>query len=124
MWDVTSVLVSVEKPLGDEYIPNKAPVERAIREDLQKASSFRVKYIPTPDGARMIFDRRYNTAAMLESYYGSSVDLLQRITWDPSDPNVLRVSMPGCVGWVHMAWQTDSSVWCVPLAMPLSTLCK
>ena len=30
----------------------------------------------------------------MESYYGSGMDFMGRITWDANDPNVLRLSMP------------------------------
>ena len=35
-WDVSSVLVSVETPLGDEFVTNKAAVERSIKQDLNR----------------------------------------------------------------------------------------
>lgn len=38
---------------------------------------------------------RYNTAAMMAAYYGQSINFSNRIDWNPSDPNVLRLSMPG-----------------------------
>ncbi len=35
-WDVVSVLVSVETPLGPQYVLNQAAVDRAVRDDLNK----------------------------------------------------------------------------------------
>lgn len=43
---------------------------------------------------RVIFDRRYNTASLLGAYYGPGTDFAGRITWNPEDPNVLRLSLP------------------------------
>lgn len=37
-WDVISVLTAVETPLGREFLPNPAAVDRAIREDLNAQS--------------------------------------------------------------------------------------
>jgi len=35
-WDVSSVLVSVETPLGDEFVANKAALDRSIQQDLNR----------------------------------------------------------------------------------------
>jgi hypothetical protein len=35
-----------------------------------------------PSG-KVVYDRRFNTAALLASYYGSNVDFAGRIDWDP-----------------------------------------
>ena len=35
-WEVSSVLVSVETPLGDEFLTNKAAVDRSIKQDLNR----------------------------------------------------------------------------------------
>lgn len=32
---------------------------------------------------KVIYDRRFNTTALLASYYGSNVDFAGRINWDP-----------------------------------------
>ena len=41
VWDVQSVLTSVETPLGPDFIQNKAAVDRAIKEDLNTESRYR-----------------------------------------------------------------------------------
>jgi hypothetical protein len=35
-----------------------------------------------PSG-KVVYDRRFNTAALLATYYGSNVDFAGRINWDP-----------------------------------------
>lgn len=41
---------------------------------------------------KVIFDRRFNVAAMMGQYYPSSkIDFAGRIQWDPNDPNILQV---------------------------------
>ncbi|KAF8060467.1 hypothetical protein HT031_004643 [Scenedesmus sp. PABB004] len=94
VWDVTSTLVSVSLPLGEELVPNLQAVRRAQAEDLDRPLTYQVAFVRGP-GGRVIFDRRFNTAALLKAYYGSSVDFAGRIRWDPSDPNELSLSMPG-----------------------------
>jgi hypothetical protein len=32
---------------------------------------------------RVVYDRRFNTSALLANYYGSNVDFAGRISWDP-----------------------------------------
>lgn len=41
-----------------------------------------VAFMRNPSGS-VIYDRRFNTAALLASYYGSNVDFAGRINWDP-----------------------------------------
>ena len=43
----------------------------------------------------VIYDRRFNTASLLAGYYGSGTDFAGRISWDPNNPNVLSLSLPG-----------------------------
>jgi hypothetical protein len=49
---------------------------------------------------RVIYDRRFNTAALLASYYGPKADFSGRIAWNPNDPNVLSLTVPGQGGRV------------------------
>lgn len=81
VWDVTSTLVSVELPEGEAVVPNIAAVRRAQQQDLQQPMQYQVAFMRNPDG-RVVYDRRFNTAALLASYYGSNVDFAGRIDWD------------------------------------------
>lgn len=94
-WEVTSVLLKVETPLGEEAVPNMESVQRAAREDLNRPQRYRVTFMANPRNGKVIFDRRFNTASMLEMYYGDTVNFDRRIDWNPADPNVLTLSMPG-----------------------------
>ncbi|KAJ9513817.1 hypothetical protein QJQ45_020893 [Haematococcus lacustris] len=94
-WEVTSVLVKVDTPLGPDMVPDQAVVERARREDLQRPVMYKVVAFRTNSQGEVVYDRAFNTAAMLSSYYDRSpADFLQRIRWNPDDPNVLQLSMP------------------------------
>jgi hypothetical protein len=79
---VTSTLVSVELPEGEEIVPNIASVRRAQQQDLQKPMQYQVAFMRNPSG-KVVYDRRFNTAALLASYYGSNMDFAGRIEWDP-----------------------------------------
>ncbi|KAL6757087.1 hypothetical protein V8C86DRAFT_2631863 [Haematococcus lacustris] len=93
-WEVTSVLVKVDTPLGPDMVPDQAVVERARREDLQRPVMYKVAFRTNSQG-EVVYDRAFNTAAMLSSYYDRSpADFLKRIRWNPDDPNVLQLSMP------------------------------
>jgi hypothetical protein len=41
-----------------------------------------VAFMRNPSG-KVVYDRRFNTAALLATYYGSNVDFAGRIDWDP-----------------------------------------
>lgn len=102
-------------------------VERARREDLNKPLTYQVAFIYPPGSAKddregdggsdggggdeastsgrdggssssVIYDRRFNMAALMVEYYGPDVDFSRRIRWDPSDPNVLELDAPGGLG--------------------------
>ena len=57
------------------------------------ACRYQVQFVPNRE-RKAIFDRRFNTATLLGMYY-PSVDFSQRIVWNPDDPNVLSLSVPG-----------------------------
>lgn len=90
---VTSVLTKLETPLGPDYIPDPRVIERARQEDLDRAMTYDVTFrLNSRD--QVIFDRAVNTANMLKVYY-ADVDFGRRIDWNPDDPNVLELTMPG-----------------------------
>ncbi|KAG1659433.1 hypothetical protein FOA52_001104 [Chlamydomonas sp. UWO 241] len=101
-WDITSELTSVEKLMGDEFIPNPAAVERAINEDLNRHTRYKVSFVRGPND-KVIFDRRFNTATLVGMYYPGThrlqrahrTDFNERIVWNMADPNVLLLSLPG-----------------------------
>jgi len=93
-WMVSSTLVSVETPLGDDFVPNKRVVDRARREDLNTMVSYRASFVSNADG-KVVFDRKYNTAALLRFYMGDAVRFEDRITWDINNPNDIKISLPG-----------------------------
>ncbi|GAX77373.1 hypothetical protein CEUSTIGMA_g4819.t1 [Chlamydomonas eustigma] len=96
VWDVSSVLVSVETPQGLDFVPNKESLKRAIDQDLKKEARYQVKYMTDPSGRpQTIFDRRFNTVSLLEMYYGEKTPIASRIEWNPQDPNIMKLDLPG-----------------------------
>ena len=91
---VRSTLTSVELPMGDSFVPDMAPINRARSADLNKPLDYRLAFTRGP-GGRLVLDRRYNTAALLAAYYGGFDDVLKTVSWNISDPNDLAVALPG-----------------------------
>ncbi|KXZ49476.1 hypothetical protein GPECTOR_21g702 [Gonium pectorale] len=83
-WEVTSVLVRVEMPLGEGAVPNPASVRRAEREDLDRPTRYRVAFVRN-GGGKVVYDRRY---------YDGTMSFDNRIQWNINDPNILTVNMP------------------------------
>lgn len=79
--------------MGEEFVPDMAPVKRARASDLNKPMDYRLAF--TRNGAgRPVLDRRYNTAALLAAYYGDLDAMLKTVAWDIGDPNDLAVALP------------------------------
>ncbi|KAG2439703.1 hypothetical protein HYH02_010582 [Chlamydomonas schloesseri] len=94
VWEVTSILTKVDTPLGEDAVPNLQAVRRAQREDLDRPTAYQVSF--TRNGAgRVVYDRAFNTAAMLSMYYDKTLSFKERIAWSIDDPNVLTLQMPG-----------------------------
>eukprot|EP00798_Chlamydomonas_sp_ICE-L_P008882 gene8882-3761_t len=75
VWDVMSELVKLELPMGKDFVPDMRLVDRANKDELNKPTKF-------------------NTASLIGMYYGDSMNVDDRITWNPEDPNVLLLSLP------------------------------
>lgn len=93
VWDVTSVLTKLDTPMGEEFVPDMKQVQRAATTELNQATRFQVKFVRNEAG-KVIFDRRFNTASLISMYYGDSLNMDDRITWNPEDPNVLLLALP------------------------------
>lgn len=113
VWDVESTLVSVETPLGLEFVPDSRVcitseqpqhdshtaqvVTRASREDLQRPIRYRMRFARNTEDA-IVPDRQFNTASLMSYYMGGPVEQYsQRITWAIEDPNVLQLDLPGAL---------------------------
>ncbi|KAG2499710.1 hypothetical protein HYH03_002645 [Edaphochlamys debaryana] len=97
VWDVVSVLVRLDTPLGAEGVPPaaQASVRRAQAQDLDKKTAYQVSFVRNRTG-KVVYDRRFNTASMLSMYYtGADMSFQERIVWDINDPNILSLRMPG-----------------------------
>ena len=71
-------------------------VERARREDLQKKIRYEVSYIKNKKG-KIIIDRRFNTASLMNLYLGQGTVEEQGVSWNPDDPNRLSFQLPGAL---------------------------
>eukprot|EP01026_Neomeris_dumetosa_P022542 TRINITY_DN1940_c0_g1_i5.p1 TRINITY_DN1940_c0_g1~~TRINITY_DN1940_c0_g1_i5.p1 ORF type:complete len:351 (-),score=47.98 TRINITY_DN1940_c0_g1_i5:238-1245(-) len=94
VWDVESVLVDTKTPLGEEYVPDIRALTRARNEDLNKVLQYRIAFRRNDQG-KVIMDRVYNTAKLVEAYLGDEYNISERIQWNPNDPNILTLSLPG-----------------------------
>eukprot|EP00890_Picochlorum_soloecismus_P006457 jgi/Picsp_1/6812/NSC_04151-R1_protein len=94
-WDVESVLVNVELPLGEERVPNVAQVRRAQQEDLNNVIRYHVRFIRNNTG-EVVMDRKFNTGSLLSKYLDlNHQDLCNRILWELESPSTTQVSLPG-----------------------------
>jgi hypothetical protein len=95
VFDVVSVLTSVEFPSGEDAVPDIEVVRRAEKEDLNAALKYRVSWVTNTRGDT-VMDRRFNTAALLEAYTGLRLaEVASGIDWNPDNPNLLRLKLPG-----------------------------
>ena len=72
------------------------------RKTLNQAFNYHVAFIKGPQG-RIITDRRYNTAQLLDVYLGKDSVREDRITWNPADPNRVAIVLPGTGVCTHFA---------------------
>jgi hypothetical protein len=95
-WEVTSLLASVERPLGAVAGPNGAAAARAEAEDLNRALKYKAAWMRNARG-EVVPDRRYNTASLLAAYMPgtSAAELAAGVDWDVDDPNRLELRVPG-----------------------------
>lgn len=94
VWQVTSTLVNVETPLGTDFVPDMNVVRRAMQDDLNKPLQYNVAFIRNTEG-KVIYDRKYNLASLLGLYTDRRSELSEDITWSPTTPNILELSLPG-----------------------------
>lgn len=68
-------------------------VERAQKEDLQHPQKYLVSFMRNNRG-QIVIDRRFNTSQLVSLYLDKPVpeDI---ITWNPDNPNQLRMALPG-----------------------------
>eukprot|EP01023_Acetabularia_acetabulum_P048523 TRINITY_DN5136_c0_g1_i17.p1 TRINITY_DN5136_c0_g1~~TRINITY_DN5136_c0_g1_i17.p1 ORF type:complete len:317 (-),score=59.65 TRINITY_DN5136_c0_g1_i17:162-1112(-) len=94
VWEVDSVLVDTKTPLGEEFVPDLRALARARNEDLNKVLHYKIAFRENSQN-QVILDRTYNTAKLVEAYFGNKYNFQQRISWNPDDPNILTLTMPG-----------------------------
>lgn len=100
-FDAASTLVSADAPLGEGALPpgSAAALARARAEDLGKTLMYRARWIraprpPTADGEWAILDRAFNAAALLSATLGVDISPGD-VAWEPTDPNDVRLALPG-----------------------------
>jgi hypothetical protein len=95
VWNIESVLVSVDLPQGAEFVPDMQVVQRAQEQDRDKVVRYEVSFIRNPRG-QVVTDRRYNTASLMHTYLGLEQAAVEnRIKWNVADPNRLDMALPG-----------------------------
>lgn len=92
-WKVQTTLVKVDIPLGPDYVPDMKVVERAQKEDLQHPQMYLVSFMHNSRG-QVVIDRRFNTSQLVSLYLDKAVPE-DNITWNPDNPNQLRMALPG-----------------------------
>lgn len=68
-------------------------VERAQKEDLQHPQKYLVSFMRNNRG-QVVIDRRFNTSQLVSLYLDKPVPE-DVITWNPDNPNQLRMALPG-----------------------------
>lgn len=63
------------------------------RSELNKPTRYSVRFFRTSNN-KLITDRRYNTASLVEMYYGSDSPIGDTIEWNSGDPNILKMRLP------------------------------
>eukprot|EP00803_Ostreobium_quekettii_P000317 evm.model.scf_193.8 EVM.evm.TU.scf_193.8 scf_193:84578-88596(-) len=97
-WKTVSTLVNVETPVGATLAPNLKVVERS-RKELNRPILHMANFVGNSCG-EVIMDRRHNTAALMQVHHGTNIDFANLIDWNPDDPDLLRLSLPGGSGVV------------------------
>ncbi|DBA87727.1 TPA: hypothetical protein ACH3X1_004729 [Trebouxia sp. C0004] len=92
-WKVQTTLVKVDTPLGPDFVPDLKVVERAQKEDLQQPQKYLVSFMHNNRG-QVVIDRRFNTSQLVSLYLDKPVPE-DVITWNPDNPNQLRMALPG-----------------------------
>lgn len=90
-WLATSVGVSVDAPLGTEYVTDVRNYERA-RADVGREEQYPVRFVENRRG-EVVFDRAFNVEALARSRDGSGGKrAVDDVEWDVNDPNVLKMT--------------------------------
>lgn len=80
-------------------------VERAQKEDLQQPQKYLVSFIRNNRG-QVIIDRRFNTSQLVGLYLDRPVPE-DVITWNPDNPNQLKMALPGLQQHAFLALVCD-----------------
>lgn len=90
-WLATSVGVSVDAPLGAEFVSDLRNYERA-RADVGREEQYPVRFVENRRG-ETVFDRAFNVEALARSRDGSGGKrAVDDVEWDVDDPNVLKMT--------------------------------
>ncbi|KAK9840049.1 hypothetical protein WJX74_002564 [Apatococcus lobatus] len=79
MWEVSSTLTK--------------SVQRALDQDLNREQHYPAAFRRNK-GGKVIIDRAFNTAKLI-SMYNPDAGSMDRISWNPDDPNLLKIFLPG-----------------------------
>ena len=68
-------------------------VQRALDQDLNREQRYPAAFRRNK-GGKVIIDRAFNTAKLI-AMYNPDAGLLDHISWNPDDPNLLKIFLPG-----------------------------
>ncbi len=68
-------------------------VQRALDQDLNREQRYQAAFRRNR-GGKVIIDRAFNTGKLI-SMYDADAGARDRISWNPDDPNVLKIFLPG-----------------------------
>lgn len=101
---------------GPTYAFSLQVVERAQQEDLQQSQKYLVSFMHNSRG-QVVIDRRFNTSQLVSLYLDKPVPE-DVITWNPDNPNQLRMALPGANATCVVASLMNGSVCVVLSASP------
>ena len=68
-------------------------IQRALDQDLNKEQRYQAAFRRNK-GGKVIIDRAFNTAKLISMYNPDAISG-DRISWNPEDPNLLKIFLPG-----------------------------
>lgn len=92
LWRVTSTLVDLELPLGEDFVKQDAKVIQRARNDIDQPLVYNQRFIRGSSG-RVISDRAFNLEALVTATAG--MNMITSIDWNPDDPNIMNIGITG-----------------------------
>lgn len=91
-WQVVSTLVDVDVPMGEELLTDSRAVQRA-KATINQPLPYMQRFVRAANG-KVIADRPFNIESLTTASMGGR-SIIEGIEWDPENPNVMRIRIPG-----------------------------